>query len=191
MKIFPFKYPIKYPDGIPALIMVTLLAMAALLGAFCPRASAAESDGGAKAEPIRITSDKLVIDNQGSNAEFIGHVKAVQGATEVTADRLTLYYRGAKQPGAESDAGSIEKIHVQGHVRIVFDNRVAVSEQAVYTTSTRTLVLTGQDSRITSDNNMITGDEITFDRNSGRVEVDNKGDGQVRAIIQSDQKGLN
>ena len=172
--------------------IMTLTAVAALvLAARYPVPQAAESGNGAPAEPIRITSDTLVIDNQANSADFTGHVKAVQGATEVTADKLTLYYHGSDQSKSGNRSDNIKKIHAQGHVRIALDNRVAVSEQAVYTTADRLLVLTGRNSQITSENNVITGNEIVFDRKSGRLKVDNKGEGQVKAVIQSDQRGLN
>lgn len=185
MRIFQFKQR-KAICGIHLAAVLLLI-----LTAGCPSVRAAETDGGAPPEPIRITSDKLFIDNQANRADFTGHVKAVQGKTEVTADRLVIYYHGSDQPGNGNRSDKIKKIHAQGHVRIVFDNRVAVGEQAVYTTDKRQLVLTGQNSQITSDNNVITGNEIIFDRNNGHVKVDNKGDGQVKAIIQSDQRGLN
>jgi lipopolysaccharide export system protein LptA len=185
MKIFQFNHR-KAMRGIHLAAALLLI-----LAAGRPSVRAAETTGGAPSEPIRITSDKLLIDNQANSADFTGNVKAVQGKTEVTADRLILYYHGSDQPDNGNRSDKIKKIHVQGHVRIVFDNRVAVGEQAVYTTDNRQLVLTGPNSQITSDNNVITGKEIIFDRNSGQVKVDNKGDGQVKAIIQSDQRGLN
>jgi lipopolysaccharide export system protein LptA len=176
----------------PGFFSIILIAVTALLltGPYFS-AQAAESGSQARGEPIRITADKLVIDNKGNSAVFTGHVQAVQGSTEMTADQLTLYYRNSKQPKAENRANNIEKIHAQGHVRIVFDNRVAVSDQAVYTTDNRKIVLTGPGSQIVDDKNVITGDEIIFLRDQGQVEVNKKGNDQVKAVIQSGEKGLN
>ncbi len=140
------------------------------------------------ASPIHISADRLVSDTAQRTAEFIGNVKVVQGTTTITADRMKLSYKkgdGAStgQPGADS----IDTIEATGHVRIALDNRVALGEKAVYTTSDRKLVLSGPGAQITSGLDVIEGGTITFFRESGKVEMV----GQVKAIIRSDQRGLN
>jgi lipopolysaccharide export system protein LptA len=149
---------------------------------------AAEPKTNNAASPIEITADRMVTDNTSNTAEFSGNVKAVQDETQITADRLILHY---SQSGTSVSNG-IDKIEAIGQVRILFDNRVAVSEQAVYTTSDRKLVLVGPNSKISEGTDEISGGQITFDRNTEKVTI-TKGnqDGQVKAIIRSDQRGLN
>lgn len=144
---------------------------------------------GAPAEPIRISADRLVSDGDNRTAEFSGNVKAVQAQTVIMADRLKLTYKEGGQAGASTD--SIETIEALGHVRITFDNRVAVSEKAVYTTVDKKLVLSGPESRITSGQDVITGARITFYRDTGRVEIVGDENNQVKATIHSEQSGLN
>ncbi len=144
--------------------------------------------------PIHITSDKLVIDNDAHTAVFSHNVKAVQQDTTVTADRLIIVYQQAddkndKQGAVRGD--NIDRIEAYGHVRIEFDNRVAVSEQVIYITAERKLVLSGPGSKVTSGQDEVVGDKITFFRNDGRVKVESDGQNQVKAVIHSDQRGLN
>ncbi|MFZ1986598.1 MAG: LptA/OstA family protein [Desulfatitalea sp.] len=139
------------------------------------------------ANPIHITADQLVSDTAGRTAEFIGNVKVVQGQTTITSDRLKLNYKGGSKSPTQTDADSIDTIEAQGHVRMEMDNRVAVAEKAVYTTADRKLVLSGPGAQISSGPDVVEGTTITFFRDSGRVEMV----GQVKAIIRSDQRGLN
>lgn len=142
-------------------------------------------------EPIRITADKLVTDDKAHSAEFSGNVTAIQGDTRVTAQRLILYYGSGNQGQAGMSMNSIERMEASGQVHIRFDNRLAVSEQAVYTTSDRKLVLTGPGSQVTSGQNVVTGSKITFDRNDGSVVIEGDPKNQVEAEIHANQRGLN
>ena len=128
-------------------------------------------------------------DNTLRTAEFSGNVRAVQGDTEVTADRLKLFY--GSQAAATAATSDIEKIEAYGHVRITFDNKVAVGDQAIYITSERKLILQGPGSKVISGQDEIAGSKITFYRNDGRVILDSDAGNRVKAIIHSDQRGLN
>lgn len=145
--------------------------------------TAPESSG-----PIHISADRLISDTTQRTAEFIGSVKVVQGTTTITADRMKLSYKGGDgAKGGEPSAESIDTIETMGHVRIAMDNRVALGEKAVYTTRDRKLVISGPGAQISSGPDVIEGSTITFYRDTGKVEMV----GQVKAIIRSDQRGLN
>ncbi len=154
-------------------------------------AFAAEPSVTRSTAPIRITADKLVTNSNTNTAEFSGQVRAIQDNTEITTDRLILYYKSKDGQQAGDSTGNIERIEAHGHVRIEFDNRVAVSDQAVYITSERKLTLEGPGSKVTSGQDEITGSKITFFRGDGRIALEGDAKNQVRAIIHSDQRGLN
>ncbi len=143
--------------------------------------------------PIQITADRLVADTQSDTAQFSGNVTAVQGETEIKADQLTVYYQSKNQSETPPEKGTteIQRITARGHVRITFDNRLAVSEQAVYITSERKLILEGPGSKIISGRDEIVGSKITYYRNDGRVTMEGDGRNRVKAVLHSDQKGLN
>ncbi|MBF0398143.1 MAG: hypothetical protein HQK78_15295, partial [Desulfobacterales bacterium] len=137
-----------------------------------------------KDEKIHITADKLVTDTQSKIAEFIGHVKATQGSNVINSDRLKIYYKEKK---SDTNEDSIKKIIAKGHVTIYFDDKIANSEEAEYTTEDRILLLKGPNSKVISGKNFISGDKIIFNRNDGKVFVE-KG---VEALIYPKDKGLN
>lgn len=142
-------------------------------------------------DPIRITADKLVTDNQKRSAQFSGDVKAVQGETVMTTDRLTIFYGSQKDSSATESTTKIERMEADGNVRIEFDNKVAVSNQAVYIVAERKLVLSGPGSKVISGKDEISGSKITFFRENGHVALESDDETRVKAIIHSDQRGLN
>ncbi|MFQ5485877.1 MAG: lipopolysaccharide transport periplasmic protein LptA [Desulfobacterales bacterium] len=141
---------------------------------------------------IHIIANRLVSDSKARFAEFIGNVKATQGTTTITADRLKVYYKGnlEKETNIAPGEDTIKKMVSNGNVTIKFDNRIATSDQAVYMTETRILILTGPDSTIKSGNNSVTGDKITLYRNDGRIYVESSGEKRVKAVFNSGNKGI-
>jgi len=169
-----------------------LLLMMGLTSAAAAPADDKKGDAG-KTPPIHITADKMVNDNNKRTIEFTGHVRVVQGETTITADRMLLVYKGsgAGDTANGSTAGNVDIIEAHGHVRIEMDNRVAESAKAVYTTKNKQLVLSGPGSRVISGQDVVEGSVITFYRETGNVKIDGDGKNQVKAIIRSDQMGLN
>ena len=155
-----------------------------------PRNPKKKSSGGNGA--IHITSDKLISDNKAGYAEFIGNVKATQDDTVITSDRLKIYYKkniANKEPLSVSEE-SIHKIVAKDNVEIKFDNRVATAQEAVYNTETMVLVLSGNNSKIISENESISGEKITFYRIDGRINVESGNKKRVEAVFYSGQKGI-
>lgn len=144
----------------------------------------------AQPEPIEITADKLVTDNQKRTAVFSGNVTAAQAGTKLTADQLTIIYKAGTSPDA-TGTSDIERLEAKGNVRIEFDNKLAVSNQAVYIIDERKLVLEGPGSKVVSDKDEITGTKITFYRDNGRMALEGDENNRVKAVIHSDQRGLN
>lgn len=144
-------------------------------------------------EPIQIQAETLVADNASRYAEFIGNVKATQGNTQILADRLRIHYRsGATQETGAVGSGedAIEKIVAEGNVTITFDDKKAVTDQAVYTLDDRRLVLTGQTSKVTSGKDSITGSKIIVERVTGKIRVESSRKQPVEAIFFPGKKGL-
>lgn len=141
---------------------------------------------------IHITSDLLISDNTSQIIEFKGNVKAVQENTVITANSMMIYYtkNSEKEKNIPASEQSISKIIASGGVHINFDNRVAQADQAVYTVKDRTLVLTGKKVKVTSENNAITGEKITLNRNTGKVIVESNAGRQVKMIVNTDGNGI-
>lgn len=144
-------------------------------------------------EKIHIIADELVSDSKTNSFEFIGNVKATQGDSVITADRLRVFYKKDTGKNNRPLAGeqSIQKIIVKGHVVIKFDDRIAMAEQAVYTTETKILVLSGPDSKITKGKDTISGETITLYRDDERMKVESGQDKRVEAVFYTGERGIN
>jgi lipopolysaccharide export system protein LptA len=143
-----------------------------------------------KGKKIHITAQRLVSDAAHNNAEFVGNVRAYQGDTVITADSLKIYFGGKAKNSNASPTQSLEKLVATGNVEIKFDNRLAVAQQAVYITAQRVLTLIGPEATVTSGDNTISGEKITFYRDSGRLTVEGGSDGRVKAVILPEDSGL-
>lgn len=168
-----------------------LMAVAASLASPVSGQSTPAVPSGSPGDPIRISADSLLADDVQKFAEFIGNVKAVQGTTEITADRMKIFYRGNPDPGAETEAreeaGGIEKIVASGNVTILFDDMTAKGTEAVYTMADRILVIIGPDATVTKpDSGTMSGAEIHVHRETGRIQFE----GNVKGVFYPKDKGL-
>ena len=145
-----------------------------------------------KNEKIHITANTLILDSKAKYAEFIGSVKADQGSTIITSDRLKVFYNKEAYNSGSAYASSetIKKIIASGNVKIKFDDKTATSQQAVYTTENRVLILSGKESKIVQDDNSITGEKIIFNRETGQINVESGNEKRVEAFFYSKDKGI-
>jgi len=145
-----------------------------------------------KNEKIHITAEKLISDTDAKFVEFIGNVKASQGDTVITSDRLKISYKKDLEYKKNQVVGeeSIEKVVAKGNVKIIFAKMVAVTQHAEYITKSRVLVLSGDNSRITKGNDSVSGEKITLFRADGRIIVEGRNEKQVEAVIFSGEMGI-
>lgn len=138
---------------------------------------------------IRVVTDRAIMDSRSRYTEFSGNVTVDIDDTTIVADWLKVSYR----PGLGKDLkmsmsrNAIQEIRAKGNVRITFDDKVAVTGQAVYTPENDTLVLTGEGSKISSGDDYIAGDKIILNRGDGTFKVESSGNRKVEAVFYQDQ----
>ena len=140
---------------------------------------------------IRITADRLVGSYDKNYAEFTGSVEAVFENFIIKSDSLKIYYNRdpGKKEKPKAGGESIDKVIASGNVKIWADGKEATTHQAVYTTKTMVLVLTGKNSTLSSDKNYVSGSKITIDRSKNTVKVESSVEKRVKALFYS-TKGL-
>ena len=146
--------------------------------------------GGASNEPTEIVSDRLVNNNTEKVAEFTGAVKATQGNFSITADTLRIFYEGdlINPPKEKSAKSQVTKMVAIGHVHIISDQYVADSGRAEYDPATDVLTLIGENSRVTSGENSITGSKIILNRRDGKSFAESSGTSRVKAVLHQGAK---
>ena len=148
-----------------------------------------------KDNQIKVTADRLDINNEANSAEFSGNVQMIQKDWVILSDRLKIFYSealGGKDISSNHEA--VKKVIAEGNVTITSEGRVTTAEKAEYYTDTQVVVLTGKDATISSDNNSITGAKITLDRKDENIRVERGTDKRVTAVFypdsQTDKKSI-
>jgi lipopolysaccharide export system protein LptA len=143
--------------------------------------------GGAAAQEdsvVRIQSDRLDADQRQQQVVFQGNVVARQGDLTIQGDRLTVFYlkEDAAEVKADNLARRVDRIVVEGNVRISQRDCVATGEHAVYHRSENKVVLTGQP-EVRRERDVISGTSITLFLASQKSVVEGGPSGPVEATI--------
>ena len=141
-------------------------------------------------EPIQIVADQLISYNDDKYAEFIGNVKVTQGEFTITSDKLRIYYQGEllEDEKKGSDEELLKKIIATGNVKISSEQYNAEAEKAEYDTATMTVILSGENAKVISGKNSITGSKITLNRKSGQVKVEGSANKRIKAEFYTKDK---
>jgi len=139
---------------------------------------------------IRISTDKAVLDGNSHYTEFFGNAKVTFDGTEIQADRIKINYITGTGKDLKSSISieSIKEITADGNVKISFEDKKASTEKALYLPDKEVIVLTGENSKIISGNDYITGDKITFNKKDKTFKVESIGKKQVEAVFHSQEK---
>jgi lipopolysaccharide export system protein LptA len=141
-------------------------------------------------EQIQIVADKLITNSAEKFAEFMGDVRTSQGNLVITSERLRIYYRD--DPGRSKDETggreSIERVVASGNVQISSEKYKAETDQAEYNPDTQVLVLSGENSTVTSGKNILTGSKITVFRKNGQIKVESSPHERIKAVFYPKEK---
>ena len=134
-------------------------------------------------EPIQIVADKLISFNEQKYADFIGNVKVTQGEFTITSDKLRIHYRGEllDTENKKGEEDIIRKIVATGKVKITSEQYEAMADRAEYDTSTKTVILSGENAKVISGKNSISGSVIRLNQQSGQVRVDGSANKRIKA----------
>jgi len=132
---------------------------------------------------LDITSDKLVSNQNELYITFIGHVIAIYGTTTLNSDNLKIFYRKDDDGKKTPDKENIKKIVATGNVTIELQDGTAECDRAEYLIKTKTITLTGKNTRIRKEKNYITGKKIIIHQDTGQIIVDGNSDTRVNAIF--------
>ena len=110
----------------------------------------------------------------------------------INPERLRIYYRDDPNRNKNQIAGqeSIKRIVASGNVQVSFEEYTADTDQAEYNPDTRILVLTGENSIMTSGKNTLTGSKISVDRKNGQIKVEGIPQKRVKAVFYPKEKTL-
>ncbi len=127
--------------------LAALLALAAPLGAVAQDQSSAFDFGGS--QPIEISADNGIEWNREAQTYTAsGNAVAVQGTSELHADKLIATYGGG--------GSQIDHVTAEGAVKIMSPSQTAYGDRAEYDQVKRLLVMTGSGLKIVNPNETVT-----------------------------------
>ena len=130
--------------------------------------------GGSTNEPTIVTSERLQADYLHNVGTFEGNVLAVDSRMTVRADKMTVFFGGTNvvTSAGTNTTRSVQKIIAEGGVVITTpDNKKSNSDHAEYTAADGKVVLTGNPHAESSEG-VVTGQRITFWRDSQKMDVE-------------------
>lgn len=144
--------------------------------------------------PLHIASDRLEIMQKERMILFEGRVAIHQDDLSITAVRMRVYGAGSgKDKGKEKDPQNammdrIDRIEVEGDVRIAQRDKLATSEKAVYYHQDRKIVLMGSPV-VSQGRDKVQGRLITLYIDEGRSVVEGGDEKPVQAVLHPSRKG--
>ena len=189
MNAFRSPRPAKYR---PFCILVALFAFTTMISSSSIFAGELpqKKDANKADEQIQIIADKLITNSAEKFAEFMGDVRTSQGNLVITSERLRIYYRDAPGRNKDQTGGqeSIKRVVASGNVQISSEKYKAETDQVEYDPDTQVLVLSGENSTVTSGKNILTGSKITVFRKTGQIKVESSPHKRIKAVFYPDEE---
>jgi len=160
--------------------MAKQLVLGLMLVAFTATASFAQFESDSD-EPIEITSDTMEWMNEERVAIARGNADAVQGRYKLHADVLTAFL----SQGEDNAAGKIRMITADGNVSLTTPEESARGETGQYDVEKGVVELNGS-VVLTQGPNVLRGDKLVMDLNSGRSTLESQE--RVQAIFSPNNK---
>ena len=134
-------------------------------------------------QPLHIVSDRVIVDEKSASIIFQGHVLVRQADITISCDRLTVYGKKKTKPNPKgSILKQIDRIEVEGNVRVVQGNRMASSQKAVYDLNNQKIYLMGNPV-VAQGKDRLTGQMITIDLKRRKSIVEGGSEKPVEVIL--------
>lgn len=118
--------------------------------------------------PVAFGSDASEYIEAEGLLRLIGRAELTQGENRLRADTIDLYSEPRRQGGG---GGDIREVIARGDVYFVTPTQVIRGDQAVYTASSETIVVTG-DVLLTQGENVMAGSRLTVHVPTNRATMD-------------------
>lgn len=133
-----------------------------------------------KGVPVKITSDRMVYDENRKMVSFTGNVVATHEGLVLKANSISAYFQS--EDGKKYQVDGINRVVARGNVRAERGKTRGTCGVVTYYVGKRVLVM--EDNPVLSDGpNSITGEKIRFYVRENRSEVVSGGGKRVKAIF--------
>ena len=125
--------------------------------------------------PVDVTADRIEVQDRADRAIFAGNVHATQAEMTLDTDRLTVAYSnkpgGAGGSTAAGTGVQIHRLDAAGGVVVHSPSETAKGDFGIYDLDRKLITLIGN-VRLTQGNNVVNGQRLVINIDSGRAVVD-------------------
>ncbi len=131
-------------------------------------------------QPIEAKARTQVLLEDEKVAVLEGDAEIRQGDLTLRADRIAIRYTA----GAQSDRPAVTRMEAKGHVRLTSPSETVSADWGIYDVTNR-MILMGGHVRLTREGNLLVGNRMEIDLDSGliRLSAEGSGDGRVKGIF--------
>ena len=151
--------------------------------------------------PVDVTADRIEVQDRADRAVFVGNVHAIQAEMTLDTQRLTVAYSNTPAaPGANANGGSsgvqIHRLDAAGGVVVHSPSETAKGDFGIYDLDRKLITLIGN-VQLTQGTNVVNGQRLVINLDSGRAVVDggppgvNSSGGRVSGHFTVPQKNNN
>lgn len=130
--------------------------------------------------PTEIESQTLEVFDREKKAVFTGDVVVVQGDKRMTANRLIVFYDGESLTDGERQ---ISRLEASGAVVLTAPDQSAKGDAASFDMASQVMVMTGTEVVLTDGPNVVVGNSLTVDLETGKIDLDAPRSGRVRVLL--------
>lgn len=117
--------------------------------------------------PVEITADSMEIMQKKNLAIFKGSVQANQDNLNIRSDKMTVYYKRAKNKDQQS---SVSKVEIDGNVFISTPKETAQGEKGLFNVEEKIITLDGNVT-LTSGKSVVNGDNLVYNLKTGESKI--------------------
>ena len=124
--------------------------------------------------PVDVTADRIEVQDRSDRALFVGNVHATQAELTLDTERLTVAYSSKPGGSGGSTSGSGVQIHrldAAGGVVVHSPSETAKGDLGIYDLDRKLITIIGN-VRLTQRNNVVTGQRLVINLDSGRAVID-------------------
>ena len=124
--------------------------------------------------PVDVTADRIEVQDRADRALFVGNVHATQAELTLDTDRLTVAYSSKAGATGGNTAGSGVQIHrldAAGGVVVHSPSETAKGDLGIYDLDRKLITIIGN-VRLTQRDNVVTGQRLVINLDSGRAVID-------------------
>ncbi len=102
---------------------------------------------------------------------------------------IIIKIKSVKESNSKKNDQSVKKIIALGNITITSEDKIAVTDKAIFTVKDGILILSGKNTSISTKGGKIQGEKIIYNTNDGQIAVESSKNKKVEAVLNPEKQG--